>query len=165
MVEMKLEYGDITEQVKRFEDAERLWEPVVREAMGQSLHAADNAISGLIPVAFGELLEAQSREIQGGGMSLRGIVFNPKRYALPVEFGRKPGRMPPVSAIERWVQIKGIASGKDVRSIAYLIARAIGRRGTRAVKMYQRGAKQAQGQIGRIWQAALDKMAKRLGGG
>lgn len=94
------------------------------------------------------------------------------RYAMAVEFGRKPGKRPPIAALELWVQRKirpkvsrkgdtgrarralgrvnggylardkGLvrAAGKalgdrrlrnEIRSIAFLIARKIGREGTR----------------------------------
>lgn len=58
-------------------------------------------------------------------------LYNPLPYAIVIEKGRKPGgKMPPVSAIEKWLRVKGKASG-DVRSTAYLIARAIAKNGTK----------------------------------
>src|SRR3989304_5899330 len=46
-----------------------------------------------------------------GGVNLEGIVsssdYEPKVNA--VEFGRKPGKMPPVEAIALWVRRKGLA--------------------------------------------------------
>lgn len=57
-------------------------------------------------------------------------VFNKMPYASFVERGRRRNsRMPPVSAILAWLRAKGL--GED-RGRAYLIARAIARRGIRA---------------------------------
>lgn len=58
-------------------------------------------------------------------------------YALPVHNGRRPGaRQPPTEPILEWARRKGIISDADTpsqaRSKAFLIARAIGRRGIRA---------------------------------
>lgn len=58
-------------------------------------------------------------------------------YALPVHNGRRAGaRQPPSDAIQEWATRKGIITGADTpvqaRSKAFLIARAIGRRGIRA---------------------------------
>jgi len=54
-------------------------------------------------------------------------------YGEQLEFGRKPGKQPPSEAIEQWLKDKGIAARleKDisVSSLAFLIARKIGREG------------------------------------
>lgn len=54
-------------------------------------------------------------------------------YWKYIENGRKPGKMPPIDAIERWVEIKPVlprpmSNGKlpTQRQLAYLIARKIG---------------------------------------
>lgn len=57
-------------------------------------------------------------------------------YWKYVEYGRRPGKMPPISAIEKWIKIKPIVprayGGRKVpsaKSLAYLIARKIEREG------------------------------------
>jgi hypothetical protein len=54
-------------------------------------------------------------------------------YTQQLETGRAPGKQPPSEAIEQWIKDKGIASrieGKiSVSSLAFLIARKIGREG------------------------------------
>lgn len=54
-------------------------------------------------------------------------------YGDHLEFGRKPGKQPPSEAIEQWLIVKGIAARLEkeisVSSLAYLIARKIGREG------------------------------------
>lgn len=44
--------------------------------------------------------------------------------------GRKPGKQPPLEAILGWVQKRGLATDISERSLAFLIARKIGRVGT-----------------------------------
>lgn len=45
--------------------------------------------------------------------------------------GRKPGKQPPMEAIQEWIRKKGISrEGISERSLAFLIARKIGRFGT-----------------------------------
>ena len=53
------------------------------------------------------------------------------RYATWVQGGRAPGKQPPFQSILDWVKVKGIG-GDDPRGAAFLIARAIGRRGVPA---------------------------------
>lgn len=61
-------------------------------------------------------------------------------YWKYIEYGRRPGKMPPVSAIENWIKVKQIVphsmtlkSGKTaiptIPQLSFLIARSIGRRG------------------------------------
>lgn len=79
-------------------------------------------------------------QAHGGGFAL----FNDTPYSEVIEFGRRPGaRPPPVSALIPWVQRKLMSAGPSrnskgrfinkmaqARSIAFLVARAIGKRGT-----------------------------------
>lgn len=68
------------------------------------------------------------------------VSFELEDYWKYVEYGRGPGRMPPIDKIESWIRVKPIVpdpvSGKipDTRQLAYLIARKIGREGTPAQK-------------------------------
>lgn len=59
------------------------------------------------------------------------------RYAAAVEFGRRAGKRPPMQPIDDWLNKKGLVTGQSPiairrrRSAAFLIARNIGRFGTR----------------------------------
>ena len=52
-------------------------------------------------------------------------------YTGALQFGRKPGKFPPIAAIEQWIQDKRIISDIPIRSLAYLIARKIAKEGTK----------------------------------
>lgn len=62
----------------------------------------------------------------------RGVLWG-YDYAQQLETGRLPGKQPPSSVIEQWIKDKGIASriqnDISISSLAYLIARKIGREG------------------------------------
>lgn len=59
---------------------------------------------------------------------LPGTKFN---YIMTLETGRKPGKMPPVSNILTWIKQRGIQpEGISQKSLAFLIARRIGREGS-----------------------------------
>lgn len=51
-------------------------------------------------------------------------------YAAFVEYGRRSGKMPPVQAIVQWVRKKMRVDEKSAKSIGFLIARRIARKGT-----------------------------------
>ena len=63
------------------------------------------------------------------------VSFELADYWKYVEYGRKPGKMPPIDAIEQWVKVKPVVpnaiNGRipDTRQLAFLIARKIGREG------------------------------------
>jgi hypothetical protein len=71
------------------------------------------------------------------------------RYADVIEYGRKPGaKMPPVSAIEKWIKIKPLklrnrqgefikSTESAIKSAAYAIAKSIGENGIAPVPYYQ----------------------------
>jgi len=63
-------------------------------------------------------------------------------YGRYVEFGRKPGKMPPVSALEPWVRTK--LKPKNPRAVAFLIARKIAREGVAAQPFLQPAFKKAE---------------------
>lgn len=60
-----------------------------------------------------------------------------EKYTEQLVFGRKPGKFPPIKAIEQWIIDKGIAGiGKKIKtsSLAFLIARKIAKEGTKYFK-------------------------------
>jgi hypothetical protein len=69
------------------------------------------------------LMGSITREIQGTGAVLTGRVGPTVGYGIVVERGRRPGKYPPIAAIQGWARRHGIPP--------FLLARAIARRGTR----------------------------------
>lgn len=63
------------------------------------------------------------------------ITFNLPHYWKYIEEGRKPGKQPPISAIQTWIENKGIVpygtSSKvpNTKQLAFVIARSIGKKG------------------------------------
>ncbi|MGI4871503.1 MAG: hypothetical protein ACRYFX_10030 [Janthinobacterium lividum] len=62
-------------------------------------------------------------------------------YVLTLIYGRRPGKFPPLLAIEQWIEDKGIvphpdAKGRAVstKSLAYLIGRKLANKGTEIFK-------------------------------
>lgn len=58
------------------------------------------------------------------------IIESSQDYFTVLETGRKPGKQPPLDPIQRWIQAKGISTDISERSLAYLIARKIGKEGS-----------------------------------
>lgn len=71
------------------------------------------------------------------------ILFKAPEYWKFAEYGRKAGKWPPITAIEKWIDIRHItpyptARGKlpTKKQLAFLIARSIGENGTKSTPIY-----------------------------
>lgn len=140
-----------------------------KKLLEQSLQFLEGNIAGHTPVNTGKLRSSIAHDIEVQRMGLRGIVESPLPYAMPVEKGRRAGRWPPIAAIRTWVIQKGIASGKQADSVAFLIARAIGTgttsgimRAGKGAKMFEKGFDASEPQIRRQWDRLPDRVIKRL---
>lgn len=141
-----------------------------------ALEEFEQALNEALPVLEGEIFSrtpdgatGDARQSIGYDLGERtplmaeGEVFMTEPYGPPLEFGRQPGKMPPVDAIEYWVRRKlGIMDDREARSTAYVIARAIGRRGTVGRFMFQLGLSAAEPYILKLFDAAVDRMLQRL---
>jgi hypothetical protein len=105
----------------------------------------------------GELADSIKSSIDSDPVPGWARIATNKLYAVPMEYGRKPGRFPPVDVIEEWAVRHGYGEGKG-----FIFARAIARKGTRPLR-FIRGAmeklnqklpqliRHAEGQLVRTW--------------
>ncbi len=73
------------------------------------------------------------RRTQNGSIGV--LVYNTKIYAPNIEYGRRPGRMPPVTAIRKWLQVKFSLPYRRAKRLAWPIAGAIKKNGIRGRKI------------------------------
>lgn len=132
------------------------------KAMEKSLAVFHQAVVVETPSNTGALRAATTTDIVSSPVSLVGSVMNPLIYAWPVERGRRPGKMPPVQAIELWVIRKLGVSPAESRGVAYLIARAIGKRGTKGAGMFWKGFQNALPRVEHLWEMLPENIVKRL---
>lgn len=92
-----------------------------------------------------------------------GVVGSSQPAALFVELGTKP-HMPPVDALVPWVrEVLGV-QGVRARSVAFLIARKIARKGTPAQLPFKRTLERMRPTIVREFEAAAGRIERQLGG-
>lgn len=70
------------------------------------------------PRDTGALGRSIRNDLTGQGLNLEGRVFSNLIYAPIMEFGRRPGTMPPPAALEGWARRKGLNAFAVARSIA-----------------------------------------------
>jgi hypothetical protein len=141
--------------------------PLAHRYMRISVDTMEAEVGGRTPVgATSNLRGSIGTEIRGMRLNLRGEVGTSILYGEPAERGRRAGRQPPLDPIEYWVIRKGIAPpGPESRSAAYLIARAIGRHGTRGAHMFERGFEAAEPRVLNLWRGLPGKIAQELSRG
>lgn len=91
-------------------------------------------------------------------------ITNDTPFSLNRLEGRKPGKMPPSSALESWVALKLRVPAKEVKRVAFLVARKIGKEGTNRSKRNFKEFNPVDGQPAKNGSIdrAIQKIAKRL---
>lgn len=148
----------------------------------------ERAIAEKMPVNTGATRGALFSQVRGVAQG-RGeaIVSLPVEHAEVLESGSKP-HWPPRAPIELWVAQRFREKGGSIRaavrsvrkrgsretfadrqsaairSIAFLVARKIAQRGTKAIRMFARSVTELQPDIDRQWAETVTRIAQRLSG-
>lgn len=140
---------------------------VVRVELGSAMVVADmlvlREVAERTPTAHGLLRQSLFQEERINDTSVIGVVASPLAYVAPVEFGRKPGKMPPLEPIEDWVMQKLGVSAEEAPGIALAIARKIKYRGTQGAHMFERGLEASAAQINGVFRKATERIARVVG--
>jgi hypothetical protein len=151
---------------KQIKDYPKIAGKHYRKAMRKSVTTIEEKVKPLTPLFRGRLRQSIVSEVRGTGVELTGVVgSNLKKEAYPavMEFGRKPGaKMPPPKALERWVWLVLKPPKKMVKGIAFVIARAIGKRGIKGKRFLQRGFERSKRQVYANFSKALADIVKEL---
>lgn len=148
--------------------ARLFFELALQEIAGFVSDEAPIGVSGNLAQSFAGDLGGSSGGIEIRGSSLEdleGRVFSSLPYAIVIDQGRAPGaRMPPADALVPWVKRILNAGGTDeeVRSVAFVVARAIGRKGIKATHFVDAGLLKAMPRVRGIFQILGDALATGL---
>lgn len=157
---IKYDPHNLEDLVRRYPEAAR---QSIKSRVMEALLYLEREIKRLTPEGAGpiHLRDTIFPKMEVRGDSVWGFVGTPAIYGEPVEFGTRP-HFPPVKAIQHWVEKKLRISGKDARSVAFLIARAISRRGTKGAKMFGKGVQISESDVIRILDMIPADIAKRV---
>jgi len=143
---------------------------IAREEMGVSLEQALSLLEREIKEnvappgpggASGLLRGSIFHEMRGDAQGVSGVVGSPLNYALPVELGTKP-HFPPLAPLQDWVEKKLGVDKSESRQVAFLIARKIARKGTKAQHPFERGLSDNARQTVALIEAAIPRIVARL---
>lgn len=128
----------INNEVRGLVEAVRKLEQVARDVHGAPMADAmqkatllvSNSAKRYSPVDMGGLRASITPEVRATWREVTGVVGSNLKYAPYMELGTKP-HWPPLKAVEVWARRHGLS--------AFLVARAIARKGTKARRFLQRG--------------------------
>lgn len=89
----------------------------LRKAFDASGFIVESEAKKLAPKFDGLLANTITHEVDPAPIPMHTIVGVGSRYAKYVHAGRKPGKMPPVKALERWAKKKGLNAWAVAKSI------------------------------------------------
>jgi len=132
---------DIRVEIRGLKEVQKKMEQIVKDMHGGPFIQVMKKATLLVaraakqnaPVDTGRLRASITPEIRRTTREVQGVVGSNVKYAPFVELGTRP-HWPPVSALEVWAARHGTS--------AYLVARAISKRGTRARRYLQRAVEE-----------------------
>ena len=140
----------------------------LKNAMKLSMTHLEGQVKKKTPVNFGHLQSGIVGHTRSPFHGEIAATMPGKVYIEYVEEGRKPGKMPPYkdgSALFLWVKRKLKLSGSELINASFLIARAIGKPGTKAVHMFKLTEQQEENKVQRIFRQAIKKAERKTSDG
>jgi len=99
---------------------------------------------GAGPIHLADTIFAADPRVAGD--KVWGELGTPCVYAEPVEYGTRP-HWPPSGPLVHWVERILNIHGKEAETVAFLIARAISKRGTKGAHMFSKGFAAAESRV------------------
>lgn len=163
----RVEIPGLNEQIKKLEGLDASADKHLLRAMHESVVTLEAYATSYAPVFMGRLRNSLGSEVKH--LSTANIVgrvgtsLTSEVYPLVMEYGRKPGRMPPPSRLVRWVQLKfGLSTYREIRSAAYNVARKIAARGIKPKLFLKKAYLTGQNQVQNYFAQALERIAEGL---
>lgn len=128
----------------------------VRTAMEAGSLLIEGTARSLAPKDTDRLAGSITHVIGGGGVSLQSRIGPSVSWGIYVEQGRRPGKQPPIAAIEGWARRHGVNP--------YVLARSIGRKGTRKHPFMEPAFTQNSGRVIALFEALGAKVVSTMSG-
>jgi hypothetical protein len=161
-IKLKVDLKDIERLSKEAPEVSR---SVRISKITEAVNLLERAISMLTPIGAGptHLRSTIFNRVDMYGETISGTIGTPAIYGEAVEYGTKP-HFPPVAPIQHWVERKLGISGKDAKTVAFLIARKISKHGTKGAHMFEKGFADNEARIRRMLESIPEEIVRRLKG-
>lgn len=161
---LSISLGGLQSFAQGLREAPAYTDQVLQEAMTEATLLVQREWQENMPRASGLTARSITSDVAGTPAGVLGIVGSSQPNALFLELGTRP-HMPPVAAIEPWVKaVLGIREPKEVKRVAFLVARKIAREGTPAQHPMARAVQSTEGQVVAMFERAAVKVAAHLVG-
>jgi len=157
---LKVDLRDLEQLTKKYPEASRK----ARIAkLTEALLLLEREIIERTPRGAGpiHLADTIHSDVGVSGKKVWGITGTPVEHGEPVELGTRP-HFPPTGPIQHWVERKLGITGKEAASVAFLIARAISKRGTKGAHMFEGGFEAAEARVVRMLEEIPAEIIRRI---
>lgn len=163
MAEYSITSPDLEALIGLFNRAPEITGEETKNAMNAAVRVAQEEVVKRVPVDTGRLWDAITARVEGDGAGLSGVVeVSSLVYSVPMELGSRP-HWPPRAPIEAWARRKfNLSNPVEARRVGFLVARSISKKGTKGRFYFRDGAKAAEPRIERLFEAAADRIVKRI---
>ena len=163
MLDFDLTAEGLPELLRDLDNLDDLVLDEMASTMRRSVDVLEAAVVQRTPVgATSQARQGWGTSVERGIAAVKGTVANPVQHTIFAEKGRAPGKMPPLAPIELWVRrVLGVDPAKS-RQVAFLVARAIGRRGTKGAHMAEEGLAAVRPQIQADFEGVPARVARRF---
>lgn len=162
---LSMSLGDLQAFARGLRDAPEYTDRVLQEAMTEATLLVQREWQENLPRVSGLTARSITSDVASTPAGVLGVVSSSQPNALFLELGTRP-HMPPVAAIEPWVKaVLGIREPKEVKRVAFLVARKIAREGTPAQHPMARAVQSTEGQVIAMFERAAAKVVAHLVGG
>ncbi|MFT4243556.1 MAG: hypothetical protein QM569_14885 [Acidovorax sp.] len=163
---MSISLGGLQSFARGLREAPAYTDQVLQETITEATLLLQREWQENMPRGASDLTVASiTSDVASTPAGVLGVVGSSQPSALFVELGTRP-HMPPAQALEPWIKaVLGIRDPKEVKSVAFLVARKIAREGTPAQYPMRRAAQATEGQIVALFERAADKVMAHMAGG
>jgi hypothetical protein len=162
-VNIQISAGALDTLARGLREAPQLYEQVMLPVMTQVTQGLQGDVTDAFPAASGLTRSSISSDVFSTPAGVLGVVGSSAPAAVFVELGTKP-HMPPIEALITWVRAVLGVEPKRAKSVAFLVARKIAKKGTRAQLPFAKTLAAQQGEIVRAFENAAADLAQRMAG-
>ena len=147
---------ELQEALKKYPEQ---WQQIAGRALGPGLAVLEREAKSRAPIGVTGKSASTigSTIVREPGSQIVGKVGSGVDYGpYSLEYGRGPGKMPPVDKIEEWARFRGMPGA------GFVIARAIGARGVKAPRVFSKTLAAKKAEVLKLFERGIADALKRL---
>ena len=161
---LSMSLGSMDAIFRGLQDAPEFTQKVLKATMTEAVLLVESEVKENIPRVTGLSANSITSDVISSPAGVLGVVGSSQASVVALELGTRP-HMPPSEALEPWVKaVLGIREPKEIKSVAFLVARKISRVGTEPKRPFAKAAAKTQGQILAMFEHAAQQVVDHLKG-